>query len=70
VHVEVVRGLLATQVLLAEQEERDSEAEEDEEATEAREDPAKHQGLIPAAISLYVFGQDTVGRDLKFCLTL
>jgi hypothetical protein len=70
VHVEVIRGLLAAQVLLAEQEERDSEADENKEAAKTREDPAKHQGLVPAAISLYVFGQDTVGRDLKFCLTL
>jgi len=70
VHVEVIRGLLAAQVLLAEQEERDSEADENKEAAKTREDSAKHQGLVPAAISLYVFGQDTVGRDLKFCLML
>jgi hypothetical protein len=70
VHVEVVGGFLGTQVLFAEQEERDREAEDDEEAAETGENPAKLEGLVPAAVSLHVSGQDTICRELIFCLTL
>ena len=69
-HVEVVGGFLGTKVLLAEQKTRDTEAEEDEEATETWENPAKLEGLVPAAVSLHVFGQDTICRELIFCLKL
>ena len=69
-HVEVVGGLYGAQVLLAEQEERDREAEEDEEPAETCEDPAKLEGLIPAAVSLHVIGQDTICREFMFLLKL